>query len=535
MLRDYQQRAIDDLYQWFRDGGQGNPVMVLPTGSGKSHIVAELCRDALNAWPDIRILMLTHQRELIAQNAAKLRAHWPNAPMGIYSAGMNRRELGEPVTFAGIQSVRDKALQIGRVDLVLVDECHLINHKEEGGYRQLIGEMKAINPHLRVVGLTATPYRLGHGLITEGDALFDALLEPVSIEELVYRGFLAPLRSKPTEERLTTDGVKKRGGEYVEKDLQRAVDTDDHNQAVVDEVISLAGDRRSWLFFCTGVEHAEHVAAILNERGIIAACVTGKTQKGGRDKILEAYKSGEIQALTNANVLTTGFDAPNTDLIAMLRPTMSPVLYVQMAGRGMRLKDHTDHCLVLDFAGVVEQHGPITAVQPPNKSGNGEAPIKVCESCSELVALSAPTCPACGYEFEPPEPKEKGLELRHDDIMGLEGIEMAVSSWSWRKHVSKSSGKEMIKATYYGACLSDKPITEYFPIMHGGFAGQKAIRAVADIANEAGCSDAMQAETLEGVAECMDAGTPPAMIEYKRDGKFFRVIRRQWEEEPANV
>ena len=535
MLRDYQQRAIDDLYQWFRDGGKGNPVMVLPTGAGKSHIVAELCRDALNAWPGTRVLMLTHQRELIAQNAAKLREHWPNAPMGICSAGMGKRELGEPVTFAGIQSVRSKASQIGRVDLVIVDECHLINHKDEGGYRQLISELKTINPHLRVVGLTATPYRLGHGLITEGDALFDALLEPVSIEELVYRGYLAPLRSKVTKERLSTEGVKKRGGEYVESDLQRAVDTEDNNRSVVNEVISLAGDRKSWLFFCTGVDHSDHIASILNERGIIAACVTGKTPKAERDDILRAYKAGEIKALTNANVLTTGFDAPNTDLIAMLRPTMSPVLYVQMAGRGMRLKDHTDHCLVLDFAGVVEQHGPITAVQPPGKSGGGEAPIKVCDNCDELVALSATYCPACGFEFAPPEPKDKGFQLRHDDIMGLEGTDMSVSTWAWRTHTSKTSGKDMVKVTYYGECLSDKPITEYFPIMHGGFAAQKAIRALAGIASDAGCKEVMQADTLDEIVDRLNSATPPSKIEYKRDGKFFRVIRRNWKEEVVNV
>lgn len=527
MLRDYQKRAIDDLYKWFSDGNKGNPCMVLPTGSGKSHIVAALCKDAVQNWPGTRILMLTHQKELIEQNAEKVRQHWPNAPMGIFSAGLGRRQLGEPITFAGIQSVRNKAHQIGHVDLVIVDECHLINHNAEGGYRMLLGHLSEINPRLRVVGLTATPYRLGHGLITDGDALFDALLEPVSIEELVHKGHLAPLRSKVTKERLLTDGVKKRGGEYVEKELQAAVDTDDHNQAVVDEVMALAGDRRSWIFFCSGVDHSEHIATILNQRGVRAACVTGETAKGERERILSGFKSGEIQALTNANVLTTGFDAPNTDLIAMLRPTLSASLYVQMAGRGMRVKDHTDHCLVLDFAGVVEQHGPITAVQPPKKSGEGggDAPIKTCDNCHELVHLSASVCPACGEPF--PVRDKPAPELRDDDIMGLDGIRMDVSAWQWRTHTSQSSGKEMVKVTYYGA-LSDKPITEYFPIMHEGYAGQKATRAMADIAMNAEANSAMSASTLEEISNNMNNGVPPAMIEYKRDGKFFRVIRREW-------
>ena len=198
MLREYQQRTIDQLYAWFEAGNEGNPCLVLPTGSGKSHIIAALCKDALQSWPETRILMLTHVKELIAQNAEKMRQHWPNAPMGIYSAGLNRKELGEPITFAGIQSVRTKAKQIGHVDLVIIDEAHLVSHKDEGGYRTLLADLRAINGNLRIIGLTASPYRLGHGYITDKPAIFDALIEPVSIEELIFKGYLSTLRSKLT-------------------------------------------------------------------------------------------------------------------------------------------------------------------------------------------------------------------------------------------------------------------------------------------------------------------------------------------------
>jgi DNA repair protein RadD len=198
MLRDYQQRAIDQLYAWFEAGNDGNPCLVLPTGAGKSHVVAYLCKDALQNWPETRVLMLTHVKELIEQNAEKMRLHWPGAPLGIYSASMRSRQIGEPITFAGIQSVAKRAREIGFVDLVIIDECHLVNHKDEGGYRMLIEDLRSINPALRIVGLTATPYRLGHGLITDKPALFDALLEPVGIEELVYKGHLSTLRSKAT-------------------------------------------------------------------------------------------------------------------------------------------------------------------------------------------------------------------------------------------------------------------------------------------------------------------------------------------------
>ena len=527
MLRDYQQRTIEQLYQWFTDGRKGHPCIELPTGSGKSHIVAALCKEAIQTWPETRILMLTHVKELIEQNAEKMRDHWPNAPLGIYSAGMRRRDIGEPITFAGIQSVRNKADQIGHVDLVLIDECHLVSHKQEGGYRKLIDDLTLINPALRVIGLTATPYRLGHGYITDEPALFSDIIAPVSIEELIFKKHLAPLRSKLTNHKLSVDGVHKRGGEYIDSELQAAVDTDDHNVSVVDEVISLAGDRRSWLFFCAGVRHAHNVADILTARGIASACIVGETPKAERERIIAGFKSGEIRALTNANVLTTGFDHPDLDLIAMLRPTLSTGLYVQMAGRGMRPKSHTDHCLVLDFAGVVQAHGPITAVNPKKATGKGEgeAPVKACEKCFELNHISAKECVACGEPFPVPKPIKQ--KLHDDDIMGLDATEMNVTEWQWRRHISRASGKEMLMVTYYGA-LSDKPVNEYLTVMHDGYAGQKARVSLVKIASNAGVHGVKLNDQLDDVAFDLNKATPPALIKFRQDGKFYRVTDRRW-------
>ncbi len=530
-LRPYQQRAIDQLYDWFRAGNTGNPCLVLPTGAGKSHIVAALCEDALTQWPETRVLMLTHVKELIEQNAAKLRAHWPGAPMGIYSASVGRKELGEPITFAGIQSIRKRAAELGHVDLVIIDEAHLVSHKDEGGYRTFLADLERVNPALRVVGLTATPYRLGHGLITDGDALFDDLIEPVSIEDLVHLGYLSRLRSKVTGARLNTEGVHTRGGEFVEAELQRAVNTKDQNERVVREVIELAGDRRSWLFFCAGVEHAEAVCDVLRVKGVEAACVTGATPKGERERIIDAFKRGELRALTNANVLTTGFDHPGVDLIAMLRPTMSPGLYVQMAGRGLRVAPGKADCLVLDFAGVVERHGPITAVEPPGRrrEGNGEAPVKVCDQCAELVHPTVRVCPSCGFEFPAPEPKK--LELRDVDIMGPPPgslvHELRVTEWEWRRHVGRTSGKESLRVRYYGGLTES--VDEYLTIAHDGYAGDKARRLLARIAADAGLSPGWAlVDDLDEIAREMNATTPPAVVRYTQRGKFAEILKREW-------
>lgn len=527
-LRAYQQRAIDELYAWFKANAQGNPCLVLPTGSGKSHIIAALCKDAVQSFPETRILMLTHVKELIVQNAEKMREHWRDAPLGVYSAGLNTRCLYEQITFAGIQSVRNKAAQIGFIDLCIIDEAHTVSHHDAGGYRKLINDLTSINPALRVIGLTASPYRLGHGYITDKPALFDALIEPVSIEELVRDGYLAPLRSKHTSLVLSTAGVHKRGGEFIAAELQSAVNKKMLNEEVVRETIARAEDRKAWLFFCSGVDHAENICAILQDNGISAACVTGDTPIAERDKILSDFKSGKIRAITNMNVLSTGFDYPDIDLIAMLRPTMSAGLYVQMTGRGMRPKSHTDHCLILDFAGVVQQHGPITAVQPQKRkgSGDGEAPVKVCDACNELCHISAKVCPACDTPFPVPPPRK--YELHGDDIMGIEGTDLIVTAWNWRKHVSHTSGRNLLAVSYYGG-LSDMPITEYFPVGYPGYAGDKAINNVLAIAQKGGLFDGgLNVCTIDEMAHNLNQARAPAIIEYKKDGKYNRVIRREW-------
>jgi DNA repair protein RadD len=530
-LRDYQSKSISMLYKWMTEN-KGHPCVVLPTGAGKSVVIAELIKNALQEWPETRVLMLCHQKELIEQNAQKMRAVWPGAPLGIYSASVGKKQLGEPITFAGIQSIRTKAKEVGHTDICIADECHCISHKDQGGYRNFLNELLEINPAMRIIGYSATPYRLGHGLITDAPAIFSDLIEPISIEELIYQGFLSVLRSKVTRSKLDTSGVKKRGGEYIESQLQAAVNITDMNERVVREVIELAGDRKAWLFFCAGINHAEAIAQELGRQGIEAACITGETAKGERERLLDAFKAGQIRALTNANVLTTGFDYPDIDLIAMLRPTLSPGLYVQMVGRGLRKKSHTDHCLVLDFAGVVETHGPITCVQPPKKAGDGggEAPVKVCDNCAELCGLSARTCPACGHEFPPPP--EKKLELRTDDIMGLEGTEVAITDWRWRVHISRSTGKSMLAVTYY-AGLTDKGVTEYLPVMHDGFAGQKATRQLLSMAKRSKVDlfdlvELTDETALDAIVVAMNQSKAPALIEYRRDGKFDRVMRREW-------
>jgi DNA repair protein RadD len=404
-LRPYQRAAIEALYDYF-SASSGNPLVVMPTGTGKSLCIAGFTREAIAAYGDTRVLILTHVKELIQQNFMALLRAWPEAPAGIYSAGLSRRDIHAQILFAGIQSIHRHARQVQRCDLVLIDEAHLLGRGDSGMYRSFLAQLNEINAGLlKVVGFTATPYRLDSGLLHEGkDRLFTDIAFQVPVLEMIQQGYLCPVVPKQTSTQLDVGGVGTRGGEFSAKDLEAAVDRDEVTRAAVQEIVQHGEGRGSWLVFCSGVAHARHVRDAIREHGISAETVTGDTPAPERDGILAAFKAGRLRCVTNANVLTTGFDAPGTDLIALLRPTKSVGLYVQMVGRGTRLAEGKDDCLVLDFAGNTARHGPIDTVDGRKKepAGDGEAPIKVCPECQTINHASARHCIECDHEFPLP-------------------------------------------------------------------------------------------------------------------------------------
>jgi DNA repair protein RadD len=405
-LRPYQRAAIEALYDYFA-GNTGNPLVVIPTAGGKSVVLAGFIREAIAAYGDTRVLVLTHVRELIQQNFMAMLRAWPEAPAGIYSAGLSRRDIRAQVLFAGIQSIHRHARQVQRCDLVLIDEAHLLGRSDSGMYRSFLAQLNEINAGLlKVVGFTATPYRLDSGMLHEGkDRLFTDIAYEVPVLEMIQQGYLCPVVPKQTTTQLDVGGVGTRGGEFIAKDLEDAVDRDEVTRAAVAEIVQHGEGRGSWLVFCSGVAHARHVRDAVREHGISAETVTGDTPAPERDDILAAFKAGRLRCVTNANVLTTGFDAPGVDLIALLRPTKSVGLYVQMVGRGTRLAEGKDDCLVLDFAGNTARHGPIDTVDGRKKEKSeepGEAPVKVCPECKTINHASVRHCIECNYEFPPP-------------------------------------------------------------------------------------------------------------------------------------
>lgn len=479
-LRPYQRQSLDALYQWFLSNPTGNPLLVLPTGAGKAILIAALIQEALAQWPETRILMLTHVRELISQNAEKLISVWPDAPIGIHSAGLRKKDCMEPILFAGIQSIWKKAFDLGARHLVLIDEVHLVSHKSQGMYRSFLNDLQRVNPHMRVIGLTATPFRTGHGSICEGeDAIFHDVAHQVGMLELIEQGYLSKLVTKRTDTQIDVSDVKIRQGEYMASQLQKAVDRDDITQAALDECQRLGADRKKWLVFCAGVEHAEHVASAMNARGIKTGCITGKTPTAERDMLIQMYRQGQLRALTSMGVLTTGFDVPDVDLLILLRPTQSPGLFVQMVGRASRIAPGKQDALILDFAGNTMRHGPVDQIEAwtPRASERGDAPSKTCPDCETIVATAVRECPECGYLFPfDDKPKHEARAsnapiLSSDTKPIIERFDVAnVTYQAWQ---GRNSPTLTLRVDYQGNLM--RIASEWVCFEHTGYARDKAV------------------------------------------------------------
>lgn len=530
-LRPYQAEAIDAILNYWQAGGS-NPLADLATGTGKSMVIAELTRRLIEQYPTMRVLMLTHVKELVAQNFQALLRVWPDAPAGIYSAGLNRRDAHHRITFASIQSVYNKVKQLGPRDLVLIDEAHLVPMKGEGMYRRLLDDLATLQPDARVAGFTATAYRLDSGRLDQGPTrLFDKIVYTYGIRDGIEDGYLSPLISKATASRIDVSNVERRGGEFVPASLENAADL--ITAQAVQEIADFGKDRKAWLVFCAGVKHAAHVRDGIRAIGVSCEMVSGDTPAGERDSIIRRFRAGEIRCLTNANVLTTGFDVPHIDLVAMLRPTLSTSLYVQICGRGTRLAPGKENCLVLDFAGNIRRHGPVDCVEVAGKSGgpsDGRAGVndvraKECPKCAELVALNTRECKFCGFLWPHDEkPKHEARAESEVGILSTENVAptmLPVVKWSLARH-EKFGSPDSVRVTYLAGIMEYR---EWVAFEHGSYPYQKACQWW----TTHGGRTPFPKTTTEAL-ERFAAGeiAMPATISVRPNGKYHDIIGRSF-------
>lgn len=477
--RWYQVEAVDSLFGYFKEHPgydlttgnpiEANPLVCLPTGTGKSHVIADFTREAMQTYPSTRVVMATHVKELIKQNAKKLLEAWPLAPLGLYSAGLKSRDFMQPIVFGGIQSMVKNPELFGKRDLLFIDEAHLLSPNDDTNYIKFITGLRKINPYLRVIGTTATRWRMGLGCLTNGNIFTDITYDLCGIEgfnRLIAEGYLCPLIPKRTKTELEYSNVGMRNGEFIPGALEAAVDDYHTTFEALKELIEQGYNRRSWLIFASGINHAEHIGEMLNTAFGIPTCVIhSKKSDKENETNLNKWRSGELRCAVNMNGLTTGVDHPALDLIGMLRPTMSSGLWVQMLGRGTRVFENKENCLVLDFAGNTRRLGPINDPVIPRPKGKGEpgpAPVKICPACGTYCHTTAKVCIVCGFVF----PTEENInstadtsELLRSDLPQVEPF--TVKNVILTPHHSPHSGKNSIKVAYYCGGAIPRTFYEY--------------------------------------------------------------------------
>ena len=529
-LRPYQESALQDLWDWFERHDDGDPVVEASVGAGKSVMIAELCRRAVEAYPETRILMVVHVKELIEQNLAKLLQIWPSAPVGVYSASVGSRQLGRAITYATIGSVAKRAHQLGRVDLMLVDECHLISSNESTMYRKLITELRRYYPAMRVIGWTGTAFR-GDGIWLTQQGLFSHVAARVTMAELLKDGYLAPMVPAPVETKIATEDVATSGGDYVVSALARATDKADLVRKACAELVRLAADRRKWLVFAVTVEHATHLAAELTQQhGIACAVVSAKTPKTERENMIRQFRKGTLRALVNVAVLTTGFDAPEVDCIALLRATKSPVLYVQIAGRGMRTADGKTDCLWLDFTDTTYTLGPVDAVKgrarPPERLNQShEAPKRYCDACGNPSPAGVLQCGHCGAMFPEPERVTHFAEASVAPVISAGPQWISITRVTYRHNAGRDGKPDTLRVDYWSGIKV--AASDWICIEHAGWARAKACAWW----DKRGLQPTPT--TVDDALERVHELREPARIMTRPTGKYTEIINQEWPADKA--
>ncbi|MAT16313.1 MAG: DNA helicase [Planctomyces sp.] len=483
ILRPYQRTALDRLNAYLQTFDD-NPCIVIPTGGGKTAIIAHLCYEAAVIRGQ-RVVVLAHNKELLEQSAEKVQQVCPELPCGIYSAGLKRRDMQQPVIIAGIQSVYEKAFDFDPFDLIIVDEAHMIPTEGEGMYRRFLEDARIANPPVRVIGMTATPFRLKDGMICHPDHILNEICYEISVRELIQQGFLSPLFTRAAGETLDTSKLHVRGGEFISGELEALMDDAVRVSSACAEIVAQTRERQSVLIFATGVQHGQHIVeALRDQHGVECGFVTGETPAGERENVVTRFREGQLKYLCNVNVLTTGFDAPRIDCVVLLRPTLSPGLYYQMVGRGFRLHAGKSDCLILDFGGNVLRHGPVDALTLPHQSQGSEnvtvtSPIKECAKCRAIVAAGYAACPECGHLF--PERQITPHDTRASDA-GILSNQIKdkvydVLDIRWAVHVKRNAAPDAPRSMRVDYRVGlDHWVSEWVCVEHDGFARQMAER-----------------------------------------------------------
>lgn len=535
-LREYQSRAVSDLFAWWtkHQGNDDVPLLVLPTAAGKSIICAEIVRQMYEQWPNWhpRTVVLVPSKELAEQNAEKLVKLLPtHIKVGFVSASLGKKQHNADVIVATIGSIAKSAHLLGNIKCVLIDEAHLVNSKDEGMFRRFLKDLGKLC-NFRTAGMTASPFR-GDGVwLTDGDApLFTGIASNVTMRELLDAKFIAPL-VPPTDAvstKIDASNVGISNGDYKVGELSDVVES--YLQDVATEACRLAADRRKWIAFLPTVANAKSLANKLQLLDIDTAIVTGDTPKQEREFLIRQFRAGKLRCLVTVMALSTGFDVPDVDCLIWCRPTKSPVLYLQGFGRALRIAPGKTDALVLDFTDTVARLGPIDTIKgrAKKKSGPSDAPFVVCDACGARNHAAAFVCAECGATIREPEQERKEAHVSRAAILSTQ--QQTTVTWhditrvAYSVH-SKPDKPDSLRVDYWSGLRCIASSWQCFD--HTGYPRQKAEQWFTRVRPESythmpGCTHQLM-EWLDGGFALAE----PTRIATRLNGKFTEILQYEF-------
>ena len=446
-LRDYQQDCLDSIFKEIKK--KNDALVVASTGAGKTAVFVKLvekCSQMMSAaGRDFKAMVLVQKIDLVTQTRDRFNSFAKELDVGLYCGSLNEDETDSEVIIASIDSIKKEDIL---VNLLVVDEAHQFYSRKS--YAVFVEKLRKINPKLKIVGFTATPYgKTGFIYGNEGDAIEKPCFT-IGMKELVDRGYLLPVVFKGSEESFNTEGLKISGGDFLQKDIIALSDGIEKTKLQITNALKHLEGRKKIVWCCTCIDHAKSVEKILREFGEKALSVHSRLPVKRQFQFVDAFENGDFRHLTSVTKLSEGTDIPAIDAIVCLRPTRSPKLYVQMVGRGLRTYGDLKDCLFLDFGGVVEALGhPSNPYVKEKNTRKKKVNAIICPSCRELNFAPVKTC-SCGYEFLKDE-----REIDRLQNLGLVPYDpknkrkLSVLKWSIHWHFKAKSGRAMVLISYY--------------------------------------------------------------------------------------
>ena len=403
-LRPYQADAVSDVWEYWREGKGSAPLIVAPTGAGKSVIIAAIITAIRRKNSAVRIINATHVRELVEQNIERLKNYAPELEddIGIMSGTIGGPyDMFMPIIYGTIQTLArrlDNMETLKPFDLLIIDEAHLLPTTEASQYRTFISWLREKNPNIRILGLTATPYRLDSGYLHEGeDAIFDGIAHDIGVKTLIDLGCLVTPKTKWAKPGMDVDKLKTRAGEFTSESQDETMNL----SGMVDDALSQGSTtpKDRWLWFLPSVKSAHECADYLVSIGHKAEAIDGNLSFADRNLCMNNFREGFITHCCNVNIMTTGIDIPEINHVVLARATKSTSLYVQMCGRGLRPSQGKDACLVLDYGQNARRHGMLDNPQPTvdRKSAGKKSLVRHCKACGSFMDPEERVCPECGF------------------------------------------------------------------------------------------------------------------------------------------